>query len=114
WVPTTAARLRERGQDHARLLASCVAGASGWPLVPLLGRVRDTPPQARLAIARRRRNMEHALAAVLPPPALVVVVDDVYTTGATASEAARALKAGGAERVVVLGLARALRPEREA
>ncbi|MGH2687482.1 MAG: ComF family protein, partial [Actinomycetota bacterium] len=87
---------------------------SGWPLVPLLGRARDTPPQAGLAIADRRRNMDHALVAVLPAPPHVVVVDDVYTTGATASEAARALRAAGAERIVVLGLARTLRPERGA
>jgi predicted amidophosphoribosyltransferase len=113
WAPTTEGRLRERGHDHARLLAECVAAALGWPAVPLLGRARDTPPQARLAIAERRRNMHDALVAALPPPAEVVVIDDVYTTGATASEAARALKAGGAVRVVALGLARALRPERE-
>ncbi len=38
----------------------------------------------------------------------VLLVDDVYSTGATASACARALKDAGAERVVVLTLARAL------
>lgn len=111
WVPTTAGRLRDRGYDHGRLLAECVAGALGWAAVPLLGRVRDTPAQARLQTHARRRNLDGALSPAVPPPPEVVVIDDVYTTGATASEAARALKAGGAERVVVLGVARALRPD---
>jgi ComF family protein len=112
WVPTTARRLRERGYDHGRLLTECVAEALGWPVAPLLGRVRDTPPQAGLEIGERRRNLDRALAAAGTAPPAVVVIDDVYTTGATASEAARALKAGGADAVVVLGLARALRPDR--
>jgi predicted amidophosphoribosyltransferase len=112
WVPTTARRLRERGCDHGRLLAEEVAGALGWPAVALLGRVRDTLAQAKLETRERRRNLERAFAATVAPPAHVVVVDDVYTTGATASEAARALKAAGAERVVVIGVARALRPDR--
>jgi competence protein ComFC len=109
WVPTTAGRLRDRGYDHGRLLAESVARALGWPAAPLLARVRDTPAQARLETQARRRNLEGALLAAAPMPPEVVVIDDVYTTGATASEAARALKAAGAQRVVVLGLARAIR-----
>jgi ComF family protein len=112
WVPGAQGRLRERGFDHGRLLAEGVAGALGWRAVPLLERVRDVPAQVTLERRTRRRNVEGAFAAVAVVPARVVVVDDVYTTGATASEAARALKAGGAERVVVLGVARALGPNR--
>jgi predicted amidophosphoribosyltransferase len=39
----------------------------------------------------------------------VLLVDDVYTTGATASAAGTALRAGGGERVEVVTFARAVR-----
>ena len=43
------------------------------------------------------------------PPRHVVLVDDVYTSGATVTAAARALRAAGAGRVDVVTLARTLR-----
>jgi predicted amidophosphoribosyltransferase len=42
-------------------------------------------------------------------PPTVALVDDVYTTGATASAAASALRRGGARHVEVVTFARALR-----
>jgi predicted amidophosphoribosyltransferase len=42
-------------------------------------------------------------------PALVALVDDVYTSGATASAASSALRAGGARSVKVVTLSRAIR-----
>ncbi len=52
------------------------------------------------------RRSFHAAAAA---PARVALVDDVYTTGATASAAASALRAAGARSVEVVTFARALR-----
>ena len=50
------------------------------------------PPEAEIAVRGRR----------------VLVVDDVYTTGATVSSVAKALKKGGAKAVDVLTFARVL------
>ena len=44
-----------------------------------------------------------------PAPAEAVLVDDVHTTGATLRAGAAALRAAGAERVVCVTYARALR-----
>lgn len=112
WVPATARKQKERGFDHGRLLAELVAGGLGLPLAGLLRRVRQTPPQVCLELKARRKNMIGALESALLVGCHVVVVDDVFTTGATASEAARALKAAGATRVTMLGLARTLRADR--
>jgi ComF family protein len=109
-VPLARARERARGYNQAFLLAERVAHGCGVPLrARWLARRRDTPAQSDLTAAERRANVRHAFgasSAVLG--AHVVLVDDVLTTGATASECARALNAAGASAVGVLTVARVL------
>jgi len=50
-----------------------------------------------------------AFVAVAAPPRNVLLVDDVYTTGATVSAAATALRHAGARNVDVVTFARTVR-----
>jgi len=108
WVPLARRRRRERGFDQAEVLARGLAARTGRPLRKLLERVRETDPQARRAAAARRRALTGAFQAVEASPARVVLVDDVLTTGTTAAECARVLRASGAAEVGVVTAARAL------
>jgi ComF family protein len=107
-VPLARARERERGYNQAALLAERIADGWGVPLrARWLVRLRDTPAQSALTATERRANVRHAFSA---SPAVrgahVVVVDDVLTTGATAAECSRVLRAAGAAAVGVLTVAR--------
>jgi predicted amidophosphoribosyltransferase len=108
WVPLGRARLRSRGYDQAEALARSVARLAGWPVRPLLERVVETGPQARLQGVERRRALRGAFRARERVPERVVLVDDVLTSGATAAECARVLLAAGAREVGVLTAARSL------
>lgn len=88
-------------------------------LVPgLLKRSRATSAHHLLSKEERRLNMDAAFSvesiakALRPGETLadctIVIVDDIYTSGATMSEAARALIAAGARRVAGLSVARAV------
>lgn len=74
-------------------------------------RRRHTPLQTQQSAARRHDNVRGAFASGWRGRRLqgksVLLVDDVMTTGATAHEAARALRALGVSRVIVAVLARA-------
>ena len=61
-----------------------------------------------LALAERRRNVAGAFAA-RPSAGAIVLVDDVYTSGATVSAAASALRAAGAPTIEVVTFARTIR-----
>jgi predicted amidophosphoribosyltransferase len=73
--------------------------------------VHSTASQTARDRAERRRNVRDAFAVRRPARVAgrrVLLVDDVMTTGATADECARVLRAAGARRIDVLTLARVL------
>lgn len=109
-VPLHPEREEARGYSQSALLARELARLLALPLREgVVVRTRNTPEQARLAPAERRRNLLGAFApapGAAAPGARVLLVDDVLTTGATASECARALRAAGAARVFVAVFAR--------
>lgn len=108
-VPVHPARLKERGFDQSELLARELSRTTGMEAVSAIVRLRETGVQARAMSASKRA--ENVLGAFhVPDPsrierARVLLVDDVLTTGATLTEAARALRRGGARTVYVLTLA---------
>lgn len=112
-VATTAARARARGYNQAALLADVVASRLQRPSAPdaLVRRIAGTS-QTVLSPEERRENVRGAFVAGsrarLVRDRAVLLVDDVLTTGATACEAASALRDAGSAEVRLLTFGRAL------
>lgn len=109
-IPLYASKLRSRGYNQAEILSRGLGKRFGLPTKNLLQRVKNTPSQLKLSREDRIRNIKDAFRLAKDKKQLVqnktvLLVDDVLTSGATLSEAARALKRGGAEAVYGLALA---------
>lgn len=109
-------RLAARRFNQSAMLAQGVGALTGAPvLLSALKRTRATPPQREAPSSdARRRNVAGAF--VVPEASRekiegvhTVLIDDVYTTGATLSACAKALRAGGAASVDALVLARVVK-----
>ena len=91
WIPTTESHRRERGHDHAELVARHVSALTGSRVLRLLrregeatqtGHGREHRLRGPAFVARPMRSSHD-----------VIVIDDVTTTGATFRNAALALQA---------------------
>jgi ComF family protein len=101
-LPMHPKKQRQRGFNQAEILAYYIVQAYGNPLEGALVRTVDTPPQAGLHARLRTENVKDVFA--ISPGfhaggKAFTIIDDIYTTGASANEAARVLMAGGAESV---------------
>ncbi len=111
-VPLHAGRERERGFNQAVVIARELARLSRTPLDEhsVVRRLHTERHRAGMDAKARRKSVADAFAvrhSDLIAGKRVLLIDDVFTTGATASACAAALKDAGAEEVFVLTIARA-------
>jgi predicted amidophosphoribosyltransferase len=111
YIPPDPERLLRRGHHPAERLAAELARSWQAEAAALLVRREGSGQTRQTALPRseRSRNVRGAFVAVTRPPGRVLLVDDVYTTGATVSAAATALRQAGARRVDVVTFARTVR-----
>jgi ComF family protein len=105
-VPTVRSHIRERGFDHALVMAKHVSKKRRLRLATVLRR-RTTTKQRDATRAQRLRQARDAFVVrgtVRPVPHLLI--DDVVTTGATVRFASQALLDAGASEVWVVAVAR--------
>lgn len=109
-VPLHWMRRLSRGYNQSQALARGLARNLGVPLRSWwLWRVRRTPSQQGLSRTARKDNVKGAFGVtqgICLGGMRLLLVDDVMTTGATAAEAAKALKVAGALHVTLAVVAR--------
>lgn len=110
-IPLPRERERVRGFNQAESIARYCAEHFHLPLeTALLRRVRNVPPQSTLKnFEMRHKNIRNSfeISRGASSPTHVLLIDDVTTSGATLLEATRALKRGGAKKVIALTVASA-------
>ncbi len=116
-VPTTTARIRERGYNQAELIARALAATLGQECELVLERTTSKSTQTTLQPAARGANVAGAFrsrpdVAERIQNGHILIVDDVLTTGATAIECTRTLVTAGARAASVLTYVRAFDTQR--
>ena len=115
-APTRRSAARRRGGDPVtRMAVRAIAGHPGIAVVPALRMKALVRDSVGLGTSARERNVAGRVLLRDRRPwrpggplhAEVVIVDDIVTTGATARESVRILRAGGIRVAAVLALAAA-------
>lgn len=107
WVPTALSHVRQRGVDHAKLLARWYARYVDLPSRQLLVRRHQLAQKTAESRQQRARQADTAYA-VAPHQkdyvsgSQIILIDDIITTGYTINAAARQLREAGAVQVYVL------------
>ncbi|EJF82042.1 ComF family protein [Bartonella doshiae] len=114
-IPLHFRRFCERRYNQSAELARYIAASQKKLLKPSwLTRCKHTRPQVSLSSKERKLNVQNAFKVSHKVKnylkgCSVLLIDDVFTTGATVTAAATALKYAGAQRVDVLTFSRVLK-----
>ncbi len=112
-VPLSKKRLAERGFNQAELLAESLAKQTGLTFDKTSLRRKIHTEKSRRGMDRKSRveSVKNAFEIISPrliEEQNILLIDDVFTSGATVSNCAKALKKAGAGKVYVLTVARAV------
>lgn len=108
-VPVHYGKLLTREFNQSFLIAKILGKKTGKPVLQALAKPHATPLQSSLSREERSVNLRGAFKVRRPEKLrgkTVLLVDDIFTTGATAGEAARVLKEAGAKRIELFTIAR--------
>lgn len=106
-IPTIRRHIRQRGYDHAALLARRIAKRKSVQYSPVLKRTTQTVQhEATRAQRIKQAKVAFRVETTLDPSVPYLIVDDIMTTGSTMKYAAQALRDAGAREVWVAALTR--------
>jgi ComF family protein len=110
-VPLHPNRERERGYNHAQIIAQHLTRSEEVQLMDKhLVKIKNVPPQMSLVMQDRLRSVKGAFAVERREEVrdkVLLLVDDVFTTGSTVKECSRVLLKAGAREVRALTIAQA-------
>ncbi len=111
-IPISKDRLRKRGYNQAKTIASAFCDCNKKSLVlitDLVLKIKQTTPQAKIANRTHRLNNVKGVFKVANEEFVrgktFIIIDDVTTTGATFLEVTKILKEGGAKKVLCFAVA---------
>lgn len=111
-IPLSKHRQYERGYNQAEEIAKKLAEKISLPLMADgLVKIKNSKPQSETKDLKERRENLQGCFAVPNPSAVagrkILLIDDVTTSGTTFLEAASALKAAGAGKIIAVAAAKA-------
>ncbi|MEX2514674.1 MAG: hypothetical protein WD335_00915 [Candidatus Paceibacterota bacterium] len=109
-IPLSGKRRRERGFNQSARICKRIADVEEenvFVYKQLLEKTRTTADQTELSRSRRRKNVRGVFQAEvdIDDEAVIFVIDDVTTTGATLTEARRALRENSNAKIIGIAFA---------
>lgn len=105
-IPSPNRRRRERGYTQTEFITRALADEIGIPIDTTILTREDRPSQARIQKSERKNNISLAFhSADSAHGKCIVLIDDVIESGATLSDARRALLNAGARAVIAFAIA---------
>lgn len=109
FVPVHNFKERQRGFNHAKIMAQEIAKINKTIVFELLIKEKASVSQASLKREERSYNLKASISQRNGFGDInnVLIIDDIYTTGATLNECAKVLKMGGVKKVIGFVFAKA-------